>query len=108
MPFTASGNDISTGTFIEDLHVDEHVKAAYPGDDGLTLGFSAPVYQSGEVIGYWTNRAKFSLVEEIVQQTYQEFTRSGMAGAELTLLDSQGRVLVDYDPSQQGTQDVAT
>ncbi|MFB3146118.1 MAG: methyl-accepting chemotaxis protein [Nitrospirales bacterium] len=106
MPFTASGNDVSTGTFIEDLHVDEHVKAAYPGDDGLTLGFSAPVYQSGEVIGYWTNRAKFSLVEEIVQQTYQEFKRSGMAGAELTLLDSQGRVLVDYDPSQQGTQDV--
>jgi len=106
MPFTAPGNDKSTGTFIEDLHVDEEVKVVYPGDDGLTLGFSAPVYQSGQVIGYWTNRAKFSLVEEIVQRAYQALLRSGMAGAELTLLDSQGSVLVDYDPSQQGTEDI--
>jgi len=106
MPFTAPGNDISTGTFIEDVHIDKHVTAAYPGDDGLTLGFSAPVYQAGEVIGYWTDRAKFSLVEEIVQETYQELERSGMPRGELTVLDSTGRVLIDYDPVRQGTKDV--
>lgn len=106
MPFTAPGNDTSTGTFIEDIHVDEDVKAAYSGDDGLTVSFSAPVYQNGEVIGYWTNRAKFSLVEEIFRQTYQELKRAGMANAELTLLDKDGRVIVDYDPAAQGTEDV--
>lgn len=106
MPFTTLGNDVSTGTFIEDIHVDPDVKAAYPGDDGLTIGFSAPVYQKGDLIGYWTNRAKFSLVEEIVQQTYRELRAEGYPHAEITLLDSEGRVIVDYDPSRQGTEDV--
>ena len=104
MPFTAKGNEISTGTYIEDVHVDEDVKVAYPGDDGLTLGFSAPVYQDGDLIGYWTNRAKFSLVEEIFEQTYQELKHTNVPGAELTLLDDQGRILVDYDPGTQETE----
>ena len=30
MAFTAPGNDISTGTFIEDVHVDKDVKSVYP------------------------------------------------------------------------------
>lgn len=106
MPFTAEGNKKSVGTYIEDVHIDEYVKKAYPGDDGLTLGFSAPVYQDGDIIGYWTNRAKFSLVEEIIQQTYQELKHSGLSGAELTLLDAEGRVIVDYDPSSQGSEEV--
>ncbi len=106
MPFTAKGNDLSTGTFIEDLHVDPDVTQAYPGDDGLTLGFSAPVYQDGEVIGYWSNRTKFSLVEEIFQQTYQSLKTAGYPGAELTLLDGTGRILVDYDPLTQGSEEM--
>ncbi len=106
MPFTAEGNDVSTGTFIEDVHIDQDVRAAYPGDDGLTLGFSAPVYQSGDVIGYWSNRAKFSLVEEIFQQTYQELKDAEMSGAELTLLDGEGRIIVDYDPTSSGSEEV--
>ena len=106
MPFTAPGNDRSTGTYIEDLHVDEDVTQVYPGDDGLTISFSAPVYQDGEVIGYWSNRAKFSLVEEIFQQTYQSLKQAGFPSAELTLLDGKGRVIVDYDPQHQGTDSV--
>jgi len=106
MPFTASGNERATDTFIEDLHIDEDVRTAYEGNDGLTIGFSAPVYESGDVIGYWTNRAKFSLVEEIFQHTYQELKRAGMADVEMTLLDQAGRVIVDYDPMRQGTEEV--
>ena len=56
-PFTAPGNDISTGTFIEDVHIDEDVKHAL-GNDGLVVGFSAPVYdENGTVVAYWSNRA---------------------------------------------------
>ncbi len=106
MPFTAPENKSATGTFIEDLHVDADVKTAYPGDDGLALGFSAPVYQDGKVIAYWTNRAKFSLVEDIVKATYAELKAAGYPGAELTLLDATGRVIVDYDPSTNGTERV--
>lgn len=104
MPFTAKGNDISTGTFIEDVHIDPDVKQAFQGDDGLTIGFSAPVYQGGEVIGYWSNRAMFSLVEEIVQTEYTLLQTAGYAGAEITLLDSEGRIIVDFDPIRQGTE----
>jgi methyl-accepting chemotaxis protein len=105
-PFTAPGNDTVTGTFIEDLHVDEDVKSVYPGDDGLTLGFSAPVYVDGDLIGYWTNRVKFSLVETIVQTAYQELKSSGFPGSEITLLGYKGQVIVDYDPSNQGNEDI--
>ncbi len=104
MPFTAEGNKISTGTVIEDLHVNEDVKLAFPGDDGLTIGFSAPVYQDGEVIGYWSNLAMFSLVEEIVQKEFTLLQTAGYAGAEITLLDGEGRIIVDFDPIRQGTE----
>ncbi|MGD9849791.1 MAG: methyl-accepting chemotaxis protein [Nitrospirales bacterium] len=106
-PFTAPGNDTSTGTIIEDLHVDEDVKSVYPGDDGLTLGFSAPVYIDGDLIGYWSNRVKFSLVEEIVQTAYQELKASGFPGTEITVLGDKGQVIVDYDPSAQGKEEVS-
>lgn len=106
-PFTAPGNDISSGTYIEDLHIDQDVKASYPGDDGMTIGFSAPVYDGdGTLLGYWSNRAKFSLVEEIFQSTYQELKFAGFPSAELTLLGANGQVIVDYDPIRQGTEDI--
>ena len=109
MPFTAPGNDILSGTFIEDLHVDDDVKQAYEayGNDGLVLGFSSPVYdENGTVVAYWSNRTNFSGVEKMFQYTYANMKELGFPGAELTLLDSVGRVLIDYDPSTTGTMDV--
>ena len=104
-PFSAEGNRGSTGTYIEDVHFDEDVKQAYPGDPGLTMGFSAPVYgPNGEVVAYWSNRAKFSLVEEIVSDSYREIKANGYPGAEITLLDSVGKVIVDYDPMVHGKE----
>ena len=105
-PFSTEGNRGSTGTYIEDVHVDEDVKRAYPGDNGMTIGFSAPVYDdNGEVLGYWSNRAKFSLVEEIVATSYQEIKSNGYPGAEITLLDSVGRVIMDFDPMVHGKEE---
>ena len=106
MPFSAPDNRKSDGTFIEDLHICPDVKTAYFGNDGLTLGFSAPVYENGKIIAYWTNRAKFSLVEEFFQSTYAELQAKGFDSAELTLLDADGRIIVDYDPAVKGTSDI--
>lgn len=106
MAFTAKGNDISNGTYIEDLHADSDVKACYPGSTGLTIGFSAPVKdRSGNVIAYWSNRAKFSLVESIVQQSYRDEMKR-MPDLEVTLLDSEGRVILDYDPALAKSEEV--
>ena len=102
-PNSAKGNKGSSGTFIEDLHVDEVVKSVYPDSTGLTMGFSAPVKDnSGELIGYWSNRAKFGIVEEIFQSTYATLASKGNASAELTLLDGKGNIILDYDPSSKG------
>jgi len=107
MPFTASGNDRMTGTYIEDVHIDTDVKDVYAGNDGLTIGFSAPVVdQEGNVIAYWSNRTKFALVEQIIQDAYQELKHAGYSSTELTVLDGQGRILVDYDPTVHGTEQV--
>ncbi len=103
MPFSAPGNTTMTGTYIEDLHVDPDVKLAYPDDDGLTLGFSAPVYREGKVVAYWTNRTKFSLVEDILRATQQELKTAGFPNASVVLLEKDGKVLVDYDPAKAGT-----
>ncbi len=106
MPFTAPGNDISTGTFIEDVHIDPDVKQAL-GNDGLVMGFSAPVYdENGTVVAYWSNRTNFSVVEDMFKDSYKNLKNMGFSGAELTLLDRQGRVLVDYDPTAMGTEDI--
>jgi PAS domain S-box-containing protein len=102
-PFSAPGNKKATGTFIEDLHVDQDVKAAYPDDDGLTIAFSAPVYQDGRVIAYWSNRTKFSVVEEIVKTSYSELKEGGFPASELTLIDGVGRLIMNYNPSGDGT-----
>ena len=106
MAFSASGNTSQTGTYIEDLHVDPDVKAAYPGDDGLTLGFSAPVYRDGKVIAYWTNRTKFSLVEDILRITQQEMKSAGFINSEVILLDKDGKALADYDPTNAGSDQI--
>lgn len=102
-PRAEGDNNTLSGTFVEDVHVDPDVRALFPEGDGLTIGFSAPIRdRAGTVIGYWTNRAKFSLVEEIFQSAYREEKRAGRPRAELTLLDEKGAVLIDYDPTSQG------
>ncbi|MEI6712935.1 MAG: methyl-accepting chemotaxis protein [Verrucomicrobiota bacterium] len=94
----------TTGTFMEDIHIDEDVKRVY-GGDGLSLGFSAQVKDpSGKVIGVWHNSAQFALVEEIVQSTYKHLVHEGRPDTEFTLLDRSGRVMMDYDPIRDGSE----
>jgi methyl-accepting chemotaxis protein len=105
-PFTAPGNDISTGTFIEDIHIDADVKRAL-GNDGYVMGFSSPVYDDvGRVVAFWSNRVNFSVVENMFQDTYRNLKEVGFPSAELTLIDELGRVIFDYDPSATKTEQI--
>jgi methyl-accepting chemotaxis protein len=97
-------SDVLTGTVVEDLTADPLVKQVY-GGEGLTLGFSAPVKdEGGKVVAIWKNFAKWALVEDIIAATYEPLKAAGLSSAELTLLDSKGRVLVDCDPMANGGQ----
>ena len=103
---TLAGNFLKSasldGTRVEDVSFNEDV-AKITGTDGLSLGFSAPIFDSaGKVVGVWLNRASFSFVEEIVAANYLEFKRRGMVSAEFQILDRAGNILIDYDPRDSG------
>lgn len=104
--FTAAGNDISDGTVIVDLYIDERVRRIYPQHSGAVIGFAAPVERDGEVVGYWYNMADLATVEEIFESAYQSMKALGLSSTELTLLDETGTIIIDFDPTLQGTERV--
>ncbi len=93
MPFTAEGNTIASGTWIDDVARDATVQAAYPGSEGLAVGFAAPITVNGEVIGYWSNRADMRLVDEILTAGHADLKAAGFPEASIRVLDSTGRVV---------------
>ncbi len=104
--FYESGDGKFTGTVVEDLYADEDVKAIY-GDEGLSLGFSAPVRDaSGEIIAVWKNVTRFALVEDIVMDSYRNLKGRDLGSAEITLLDARGNVIIDCDPTTTGKDHV--
>lgn len=93
MPFASEGNTIATGTWIDDISRDPEVRAAYPGSEGFSVGFSAPITVDGEVVGYWSNRADMRLVDEILAAGHADLAAAGYPEAALRVLDADGRVI---------------
>ncbi|MEM1145688.1 MAG: methyl-accepting chemotaxis protein [Pseudomonadota bacterium] len=106
-PFTGPGNDGADGTVVVDLNVDERVKEFYPSHSGAVFGFAAPVERNGRTVGYWYNMVDLSSVEEIYENTYQSLKASGYGATELTLLDGDGTIIVDFDPTLRGSESVS-
>ncbi len=73
------------------------------GDDGFVMVFAAPVRDSaGKLVGMWANYMDFAHVEDIIGITLAKLHERGMPQAEITLLDAEGIVLYDFDPSVPG------
>ena len=85
--------------FVEDVAVDREVKSVFPGESGLTVGLSVPFYDHGEIVGYWTQRLKYSMVESIVQDAYINLKKAGFPSAEFILQNGQGFTILEYAPS---------
>ncbi len=99
-------SDLLDGTYVEDVHVDEEVQRLY-ANEGLVLGYAAPIKdREGKVIGYWNNLADYSLVGEIIRDTYNELKKGGFPSADLTLLDRTGRVLLRHAPGIGGKGEI--
>lgn len=96
------GKNGLTGTVVEQP-VENPVVANLYRDDGYIITFAAPVRNAaGERIGVWVNFADFGLVEEIVMTFYKSLAARGLDAGEITVLDPQGRVIVDADPKLNG------
>ena len=101
------GRNGLTGTAVgQPQHVD--LVAKLYGGDGYVIPFSAPIKDAkGKVVAVWVNFADFGLVEQIIDSFYQDFAAKGAPNTEVTLLDAQGRIIVDYDPKTQGFKDLS-
>ncbi len=64
------------------------------------IPFSAQVRDlSGNLVGVWVNFADFGLVEDIIAKIATRNTNGNQEPEEFTLINHQGVVLVDYDPT---------
>jgi methyl-accepting chemotaxis protein len=91
------GKNGFTGTVVEQPARHPELTDLYKGDD-YALIFAAPVTDANDkTIGVWVNFAGFDLVEQIIAAASDNLTLSGLADAEITLLDPRGLVIVDYD-----------
>ena len=90
------------GTFVEDVHFNAELGEVY-GGSVPALTFSAPVMdEAGKLVGVWHNIADFSIVEEIVQDTYTHMRDSGFKAGTVTLVGADGLIWADYNPSVTG------
>ncbi len=93
------GSEGVDGTYVQDVYVDPEVQRI-TGGHGLTMAFSKPIRdKAGKIIGVWNNRMDFSAIENELVHEYQDLAADGRVTTEFTMMDSQGRLLVDYDPS---------
>ena len=70
------------------------------------LLFAKPIINaSGETIAVWVNLMDFSAIEDLISNTYQILSSDGLPSTEITLLDEEGRVIVDMDPLSQNQAD---
>lgn len=102
--YTAEG--ALSGTVVDDLYIDGDVKNIY-GDEGLALGFTAPVKNAaGEIIAVWRNTARYDLVESIVKDSYPQLKAQGLETSHIELVNQSGQIILNYDPHVSGTTDI--
>jgi len=86
------------GTFVEDFQIDPLSTAVY-GEPRYGNSFSKAIVNSdGRVMGVLTARADFKYIEAEFQNYYKTISNSGIEAVELTMINSKGQVLIDYDP----------
>ncbi|MFN7902594.1 MAG: methyl-accepting chemotaxis protein [Holosporales bacterium] len=91
------------GTAVQQPAYEKIVADAYR-EDGFTIAFSAPVYNSKkDMIGVWVTFADFGLVESIVADIYNQAKSNGATNIAFAIQDNNGTALVNYDPTAQGT-----
>lgn len=96
------GTNGFSGTVVEQPAANGLVAKLY-GSDGYVIAFAAQVRNgAGDLVGAWVNFADFGLVEEIVATFHKSLSERGLSTAEITVLDAEGRVIVDYDPATAG------
>ncbi len=96
--FTVDEKNGFNGTYTEDPNLDSIVSEAY-GEKRYGTSFSAAIKDlSGKVIGVISTRAGSRWFELEFQKLYETLRTNGIPDAEMTMINKDGVILVDYDP----------
>ncbi|MCX7712622.1 MAG: methyl-accepting chemotaxis protein [Chthoniobacterales bacterium] len=89
-----------TGTVMEDVHVSRMAQETY-GREMWAVSFSAPIQaDDGTFLGAWHNLVDFRVVEEMLVYIYdEEMAKTGIERGEIALINKEGTVIAEYDPS---------
>jgi methyl-accepting chemotaxis protein len=99
-----TNSDSLTGTVVSDVSKDQDVAAIY-GPEMLVIGYTAPITgPNGEFRGVWRNLADFSLVEDIIKETYANLEAIGLTTGEFVLSGKTGLALAVYEPALSGSR----
>lgn len=97
--FTEDKQKNITGTYVQQPSVDSLVSEVY-GEKRFGNSFTTAIRDSqGKVMGVISNRAGFRWVESEFVNVLKSMQNSGIKDVDMLMLNSQGTVLVDYDPS---------
>lgn len=84
----------------------EWLDQAYGRKNTFVVPFSAQIKNAtGELVGIWINFANMNIVEGIFQDVYKNLEANRLPSSELTLVDSSGLVLAEYEPKTAGNTD---
>jgi len=100
--YTESVDKTLNSTYVEDPHFDPIVSAV-AGSPKWGNSFSSIIKDhENKPIGVITNRANFKWVDDEFRSLYSNLKAQSLGTTELTMLDRNGVVLVDYDPTLNG------
>lgn len=106
--FTEDKSKGFVGTFVEDFIYDPLQKTAF-GEDRTASSFTSLIKNSaGEVLGVITNRAGSRWFEAEMIKLYEQLKSQGLTSSEITLLNKDGFVISEYDPSAKNTNSSVT
>lgn len=90
------------GSYVEDTQVDPYVTQVYK-EKRFGTAFSAPIKDArGKTIGVVTNRAGSRWFENEFKDLYSALVSAGFGTSNILMLNKEGVVVVDYEPSAHG------
>ena len=106
---TASGGKLADGvSLVEDLHADDLLAKVYGADASDAMSFSYPIKDdAGKIVGVWTNRFNWGVVQSIVDDVTKRAYDSGATTTQLTIVDPKGLVLLSPVPADSLTRNLA-
>ncbi|MEM8745127.1 MAG: methyl-accepting chemotaxis protein [Actinomycetota bacterium] len=86
-------------SYYRDAEFNDFTTQVY-GEELLVLPFAAPIFQDGQLAGAWFNLASFDrIVAEALNETQEELIHLGLESTTINVVNSDGVMLLDADPS---------